>query len=145
MGKASVLLPVIGALIISVPLSGTAPANAQGTSGKLPAPKGLSSFAPSDSVAVSENRVTITLGSEFLSWFQSDKKIIVRGATKLVSVPLEYAIAIDLAGGPYTSADLDKLLSIVTEQWKDFQSLSKEFHENYIARPNELNKGADAT
>jgi hypothetical protein len=53
----------------------------------------------------------------------------------------EYAFAIRLARGDYTSADLDKLQSTVTAEWKDFQPLGAEFHDNYIARLNELIKG----
>jgi hypothetical protein len=91
-----------------------------------------------------EARVAAKLGGEFLGCFRSEQTIMVQGATKPVPVPLEYAFAMDVPGGPYTSADLDKLLSRVTEQWKDFEPLSKEF-ENYTARLNEVIKGAGAS
>jgi len=72
--------------------------------------------------------------------FKSEKTIMVQGATKPILVSFEFAIAIDFPG-PYTVADLEKLLSKGIEQWKAFEPLPNE-SENYTVRLNELIKGA---
>ena len=113
---------------------------AQATPIGLPAPKELSSCPPGDPVAAAEAGVAAKLGGELLGCFVSDKKTTVQGATKSIPMSLEHAFAIRIPGGPYTSADLDKLLSKVTAQWKGFDPLSKEF-ENYRDRINELMRG----
>lgn len=113
---------------------------AQATPIGLPAPKELSSCPPGDPVAAAEAGVAAKLGGEPLGCFVSDKRTTVQGTTKSIPVSLEHAFAIGIPGGPYTSADLDKLLSRVTEQWKGFDPLGKEF-ENYKDRLNDLIKG----
>jgi hypothetical protein len=55
------------------------------------------------------------LGGELLGCFRSEQKTMVRGMNKLVPVPVEYAFAIALSGGPYAAADLDGLLSRAKE------------------------------
>jgi hypothetical protein len=117
---------------------GSSHAYAQASSSGLPAPKGLSACGPSDPLAVLEARVAAKVGGEFLGCFRSDKTITVQGATKPILVPFEFAIALDFPG-PYTLADLDKLLATGIEQWKGFEQLSKTW-ENYTARLNELIK-----
>jgi hypothetical protein len=143
--KGFVLFAVISLLFAGTPLQGIARADDRAESGSLAAPKGLSQCAPSDPVAALETRVAISIGGQLLSCFQSGKRGEAPGATEPAPVSPEYAFAIRLAGDAYTSADLDKLLSTVTAQWKDFQPLSTEFHDNYIARLNELIKGAGET
>src|SRR5271165_152990 len=101
----------------------------QATSTELPAPKGLSACAPSDPLAGVEASVAAKFGGTFLGCFKSDKTISVQGATKPVPVPFEFAFAFELPG-PFTLADLDKLLATGIEQWKDFEPLSKNW-ENY--------------
>ncbi len=113
---------------------------AQATPIGLPAPKELSSCPPGDPVAAAEAGVAAKLGGELLGCFVSDKKTTVQGTTKSIPMSLEHAFAIRIPGGPYTSADLDELLSRITEQWKGFDPLSKDF-ENYRNRLNDLMKG----
>ena len=145
MGKALFLSAIIGLLFLGTPLQGIAHADNPPEPTRMVAPKGLSPCAPSDPVATLEARVATSIGGQFLSCFRSEKEVEVPGATELAPVPLEYSFAIRVAGDGYTSADLDKLLSTVTAQWKDFQPLSTEFHDNYIARLNALIKGAGET
>ena len=139
MEKRLSLFALIGILLLGTPLQGIAHADNEAETGDLVAPKGLVPCEPNDPLVAIETRVAGSIGGLFLSCFNSEKDIEVQGAT----APLEYAFAIRIAGSGYTSADLDKLLSTVTAQWKDFQPLSKEFHNNYIARLNALIKGAD--
>jgi hypothetical protein len=139
------LSAIISLLLFGSPLPGIAHADNMAESANLFAPKGLSPCAPNDPVATLEGRVATSIGGQFLGCFQSEQRIETPGATELAPVPREYAFAIRLAGGGYTSADLDKLLSTVTAQWKDFQPLSTEFHDKYIARLNALIKGTGET
>jgi hypothetical protein len=138
--KPSVRLWIVGLLTLGLLASDPPHVYAQTTSSGLPAPKGLSSCAPSDPLAVVEANVAAKFGGAFLGCFKSERTITVQGATKPVLVPFEFAMAIDFPG-PYTLADLDKLLSRGIEQWKAFEPLSKE-SENYTVRLNELIKGA---
>ena len=62
------------------------------------------------------------------------------GVDLTASLPFEVATAVDLAG-PYALADLEKLLATGIEQWKGYESLTKE-SENYTVRLNELIKSA---
>jgi hypothetical protein len=114
---------------------------AQATPLGLPAPKELISCAQGDPVAAVEASVATKQGGKLLGCFVSEKRIMVQGTTKAVPVSLEHAFAIGISGGPFTSTDLDKLLSTVTDQWKGFDPLSKEF-ENYTDRINALIKEA---
>jgi hypothetical protein len=138
--KPSVLLRVVSLLTLGLLASDPPHVYAQATSSGLPAPKGLSSCAPSDPLAVLEASAAAKLGGAFLGCFKSERTVMVQGATKPVLVPFEFAFAIDFPG-PYTLADLDKLLSRGIEQWKAFEPLSKE-SKNYTVRLNELIKGA---
>jgi hypothetical protein len=140
MGRSSALLRVVGLLTLGLLASG---ADAQAPSAGLPAPKGLSSCPPGNREAVL-GRVAAELGAEIVGCFQSEKRIMVQGSIMPVPMPLELAFAMELPGGPYTSADVDKLLSRTMEKWKDFQPLSKQF-ENYTLRLNELINSAEAS
>src|SRR5271165_6938185 len=115
----------------------------QATSTELPAPKGLSACAPSDPLAGMEAGVAAKLGGTFLGCFKSDKTITVQSASNTVLVPLEFAFAFELRG-PYTLADLDKLLATGIEQWKGYETLSKE-SDTYKVRLNELIKSVGIT
>jgi hypothetical protein len=143
MGKSSVLLRVIGLLTLGLLALGPSHTYAQAPSSVLPAPKGLSSCAPGKREAALA-RVAAELGSEILGCFLSEKRVMVQGSIMPVPVNLEFAFAMDVPGGPYTSADLDRFLSRTIEKWKDFEPLNKDF-ENYPARLNELIKGAVAS
>src|SRR5262249_26102771 len=123
--------------------SGPPHAYAQATSIGLPPPQGLNSCAPSDPFAVMEASAAAKFGGVLWGCFKSEKTIMVQGATKPILVSFEFAIAIDFPG-PYTVADLEKLLSKGIEQWKAFEPLPKE-SENYTVRLNELIKGGAGT
>jgi hypothetical protein len=102
----------------------------------VPVPKGLGSCAPSDPLAVRLARVAARSGGELVGCFKSEKKI---RTWLLLTEPFEFAVAIDFPG-PYTLADLEKLLATGIEQWKGFPTLSKHW-ENYTDRLNELTRG----
>lgn len=110
----------------------------QSLGNSLPAPKGLEPCSQSDAVAVAETRVAENLGGSLLSCFHSGREIALQSTAKPALTPFEYAFAIRLAGEGYASGDVDKLLTTATGQWKDFQPLSSEFHDRYIARLNAL-------
>lgn len=133
MRKPSALLQVVRALTSRL----VSPGQPHTYSQRVPAPKGLSSCAPSDRLAVRMARLAAKSGGELVGCFKSEKTFWYQGLTV---VPFELAIATDLPGAS-TSADLDKLWSTSIEQWKGFESLSKE-SENYTVRLNELIKGA---
>ena len=116
----------------------------KGPSG-FPTPEGLVACASGDKVAGAIARVAAELGGEFLGCFQSERAVEVSSTAKTALVPVEYAFAIALKGEGHTPADLDKMLSTVKEQWKDFDPLSKEFKEAYTARLNEMIKSSGLT
>jgi hypothetical protein len=141
--RPSVLLRVASLLTLGMLAGAPPPVYAQVTSSGLPAPKGLSLCASSDPLAVVEASVAAKFGGAVLGCFKSQRTITVQGATKPILVPFEFAIAIDFPG-PYTLADLDKLLATGIEQWKAFEPLSKE-SEDYTVRLNDLIKGANTS
>jgi hypothetical protein len=59
----------------------------------------------------------------------------LRGAQ---SVPQEYALAMRLPGGPFTSQAVGQFLATVRAQWAGFNPLSREFHDRYIQEINAL-------
>lgn len=67
---------------------------------------------------------------------------MLRGEGATHPVPVEYAIALRFPGGPFSTVDMDALLSKVREQWKNFKPLSKE-HSEYVAQLNAFIQGAD--
>lgn len=94
----------------------------------LPTPRGLQPCASADPVARAEAGVAAKLGGAYLGCFKSEQP------------PVEYALAVALPDRGYKLADLDNMLSVVRQQWKDFDPLGKEFKDAYIARLNELIK-----
>jgi hypothetical protein len=97
----------------------------------VPAPKGFDPCSPDDPVAALEKRIAPSLGMEFLDCFHS-------------SAPDEYAFVHRVIGDKFSSADVEALRTKVAAQWKDFQPLSEEFHDKYIARLNAMISGANA-
>ncbi len=134
MKRTFAVLAVTGLLFLSHSLQNAARAESE----NLAAPKGLIPCASNDPVNASGPRIAASVNGQFLSCFQSEEKTDVLGAPDVAPVPVEYAFAISLASEVYTTTDLDKLLTTVTAQWKGFQPLSTEFHDNYIARINAL-------
>jgi hypothetical protein len=129
-----------GILFLLVVLAQRIPvANAQSIDSSLPAPKGLNPCANNDSVASVEARLAPSLGAKYLGCFSSNEKSIPHGGSGDFPVPVEYAIALSISGGPYGPTDLSSLLSKAREQWKSFDPLSKE-HREYTERLNALIK-----
>jgi hypothetical protein len=121
---------VSAAHVSAQPSSGTGAAPMASES--LPAPMGLVPCSPDDQVAALEKRIAPSLGVEFLSCFHS-------GASG------EYALVHRVIGDNFTSADVEALRTKVAAQWKDFQPLSAEFHDKYIARLNTMITEASST
>ena len=129
-----VLFAFVGGLLLFAPFQSLTRADTGTGVGEAVAPKGLDTCDPSDPLIALETRVASSIGGQFLSCFKSEKQVGTPGA----AASPEYAFAIRLAGGGYTTGDLAKLLATVTNQWRDFQPLSKEFREDYVARLNAL-------
>jgi hypothetical protein len=124
---------------------GTAFADMPPGSSGLPTPQGLQPCAPDDPAATLEARVAAKLGGEYLGCFRSERTVTPPGTVAVAPTPVEYAFRMAIQGRDYKLADLDNLLSTVKQQWKDFDPLSKEFKESYMARLNELIKGGNST
>jgi hypothetical protein len=110
-------------------LVGAAPRNT------MPAPSGLTARLSDDPVATAEAQLAAKFGIEYLACFRSESTVAQSAAA---SSPVEYAFADALPGDNHASADVERMLTIVKRQWKDFQPLSKEFKDTYIARLNSL-------
>lgn len=104
----------------------------------LPAPRGLSPCAPNDPAAADAGHMASTLHGRLLGCFQSAEKIDWRGSKKPYSVPVEYAFGVEMAGGPYETKDLDKLMTEVQEQWKNSNPLSEDTRAEYDRRLGDL-------
>ncbi|MGH8297778.1 MAG: hypothetical protein ACRES6_00670 [Steroidobacteraceae bacterium] len=83
------------------------------------------------------------LGAEYIGCFKSRETTTLPGDAAQQPVPVEYAIALRISGGPFTLADMDLLLSRVREQWQNFKPLSRE-HGEYVARLNAMIRGVDS-
>ncbi len=118
-------------------------ASAQTGAIKLPAPTNLTSCQDDDPVALAEKRVAPAAGAEYLACFASNEKVTLQGPSKTLLLPFEHAVALSIAGGPYTRIDLDNLLSKVREQWQSFDPLSAQ-HEDYVTRINSLIKESNS-
>jgi hypothetical protein len=110
------------------PRTGAAPIASE----SVPQPKGFDPCAPDDPVAALEKRIAPSLGAEFLGCFHS-------------SAPDEYAFVHRVIGDKFTSADVEALRRKVADQWKNFQPLSEEFRDKYIARLNAMISAANAS
>lgn len=109
---------------------------------ELPAPKGLQPCPPTDRVASLEGNLAIRIGGQFLGCFRSRAVVVQHGLRGDPSVPQEYAFAMRLPGGPYTSEALGQFLTTVRAQWAGFNPLSREFHDRYTREVNELIRGS---
>lgn len=123
--------------------SGSSLPSAQSPRVFLPEPAGLTACSGDDSVASVEKRLAPRLGAEFLGCFKSEETASVRGTSATRPVPMEYAIAFRVLGGPFNPADVDALLSRVRDQWKNYNPLSKQ-HSEYVARLNAMIQGQDS-
>lgn len=102
-------------------IAGSAPVASE----SLPAPKTFVACAPDDPVATAERRIAPSIGLEFARCFRSPRSD-------------GFALVHRMVGDGFTSADVNDLKKAVAAQWKDFQPLSAEFHDKYIARLNEM-------
>jgi hypothetical protein len=105
---------------------------------RLPIPTGLVPCDVGDPVANVVRNAAASTGAEELGCFRSKETTRIQGPGGKASVPRERAFASRMPGGPYSSADLDSLLSKVRGQWKNFDPLSKAHREDYVARINAL-------
>jgi hypothetical protein len=108
-------------------------------SGGFPAPQGLQPCPPGDPLSALETSIAAKLGGAYLGCFRSPPTAPLPG----VAAPMmsgEQAFAISLPGRDRGPADLANLLATVRQQWKDFDPLSKEFKDSYVARLNGLIK-----
>ena len=78
------------------------------------------------------------LGGRSLGCFEAGETMELHGSKKSYAVPLEYAFAVEVKGGPYTPKDLDKLMSDVTEGWRNSKPLSQDTRANYDKRLDDL-------
>lgn len=126
------------ALATVVAMSGVLPlaANADG----LPAPKGLYPCPPGDRIASAEANIALRMRGQFLGCFRSHGTVTQRGLHDVHSEPREYAFAMRLPGGPYTSKALGQLLVNVRGQWAGFEPLSQDFRD-YTSAVNKLTHG----
>lgn len=124
-------------------VNGVSGANSQSPEAFLPAPAGLAACASDDLVAPIEKRLASRLGAKFVGCFKSEETTTLLGDGGKHPVPVEYAIAVRILGGPFSPANLDVLLSRVREQWKNFKPLSKE-HGEYVARLNSMIQNVDS-
>jgi hypothetical protein len=135
-----------GSVLISGLLMGSAAsADMPRDSSGLPTPRGLVQCPSNDPVATLEARLAAKLGGEYLGCFRSEGAMIPKGAIIAAPTPVEYAFGLAFADRHYKLADLDNLLATVKQQWKDFDPLSKEFKESYIARLNALIKSSGSS
>jgi hypothetical protein len=106
--------------------------------GPVPVPSGLSTCPPEGTSAADMERTTAMLHGQSLGCFQSSEMIELHGLKKNYAVPLEYAFAVEIKGGPYASKDVDKLMSDVAEGWKNSKPLSQDTRADYEKRLNGL-------
>ena len=127
------LLPALaGALTLA-----TAVARAQPGKVGLPTPDGLIPCNDNDPIVSAEKRVAASLQAEYLGCFTSTDKTPLQGASKIIMVAAEHAVAMSAAGGPFSLQDLDALLSQDCERWQNFDPLSNQ-HAAYLAQLNSL-------
>lgn len=73
-----------------------------------------------------------------LGCFEAGEMMGLHGTRRIYAVPIEYAFAVEISGGPYTSKDVDKLMSDVTDGWKNSKPLSQDTRADYEKRLNGL-------
>lgn len=125
-------------LCATITMANSAPVpNLDSQEALLPVPIGLVACSSDDSVAAVEKQLAPRLGAKFVGCFKSQETTKLRGRVAGHTVPMEYAIALQILGGPFSPASLDSLLSRVRDQWKNFKPLSKE-HAEYVSRLNAM-------
>jgi hypothetical protein len=102
--------------------------------GDLPVPRGLSTCAADGASASGMDRMVSALGGVSLGCFQSGETTELRGSKKTYAVPLEYAFAVELKGGPHAAKDVDQLMSDVTDGWKGVKPLNQDTRADYERR-----------
>lgn len=138
MAGRSVVIPILALLLQSAAgcshaASGEVPAAAPAG---VPVPRGLQTCAPGGPSASDMEHLVSTLGGRSLGCFQSSDTIELHGSKKIYPVPLEYALAVEVKGGPYAAQDLDRLKSEVTDGWKGSDPLSQDTRADYEQRLN---------
>ncbi len=115
-------------MIIICAIASSAPARAE-----LPAPKGLHPCKVNEPIDNMARRVASQFGT-YAGCFVSTDLVELHSGTKSIRQPLQYALAVDLANGPYTSDDFDALFTTVGQQWKNYNPLDAESREKYEKR-----------
>jgi hypothetical protein len=114
----------IGISLLITLWSALASAQTRAPDQRLPSPQTMSPCPAGDHFSAAIERTASSLG-DYLGCFVSPHTASWKG-TRSISVPLDHAYAVELRSGPYTSADLDQMLSLTREQWKTFTALSEE-------------------
>jgi hypothetical protein len=104
----------------------------------LPPPRGLAACAQPGPVAADMQHMAAALHGQPLGCFQSGETAELRGTKKTYSVPVAYAFAVEMKSRRFTQQDLSKLMSAVTEQWKNSDRLSQDTRADYDRRLDEL-------
>jgi hypothetical protein len=102
--------------------------------GDLPAPRGLSTCTADGAAASGMDRMASALGGVPLGCFQSGETAELHGLKQTYAVPIEYAFAVELKGGPYAAKDVDQLMSDVKDGWKGAKPLNQDTRADYERR-----------
>jgi hypothetical protein len=119
-------------LLALVLQSAMAPGHAAGAG--LPVPRGLNTCTADGVPASGMDRMASTLRAQPLGCFQSGETAELQGSKKTYAVPLEFAFAVEMKGGPYASKDVDQLMAAVAEGWKGAKPLSQDTRPDYERR-----------
>jgi hypothetical protein len=102
--------------------------------GDLPVPRGLNTCTAEGASASGMQRMASALGGVPLGCFQSRDTAELHGSKKTYAVPVEYAFAVEMKGGPYAALDVNILMADVTDGWKGAKPLSQDTRADYERR-----------
>jgi hypothetical protein len=100
----------------------------------LPVPRGLKTCTADGASASGMERMASALGGPALGCFQSGETAELHGSKKTYAVPVEYAFAVEMKGGPYAALDVDILMADVTTEWKGAKPLNQDTRADYERR-----------
>lgn len=105
----------------------------------LPAPDGMAACKTDDAFRMALSRFAVKIG-QLSGCFVSTIKVPVRNAHKTISLPLEYAYAVDVAPRleGYSSQDLDSLYIKTHYQWQKLNTQWPQDKSGYEQRVNQL-------
>jgi hypothetical protein len=111
------------------------------TKSALPGPPGLASCAPENPLSSTMIRLAALSGGDLTGCFVSGEKVRLRAGSKAIDQPGEYAYAITVSAdpsGPFAVEDIAANLSIVREQWKNFEPLWQQSRPSYETKIREF-------